>query len=281
MSVDIITTTYRNVDKLKICLESVTENTKYVDYKWYVWANDPDEEVKKAIHDAMFIDDILFNDRIEPIFNDDNDGSFSSNNNEAASEGDSKYILFMNDDVEPLNESWLMSMVQILDTDPKAGTVGSLLMYPDKKLVQHCGVMFDQRTNGLPFHIFYRQPFNKFMQISRYYQAVTAACMLVRREDFEKLGGFNQDFIYGYEDTDLCLRLKHELGKNSIYCAQAQLVHHEGISGKFKEHPNLKGNIKLFRDKWGSKIFNDHQFYLQNPGFMVYKNKQVVVENNE
>jgi len=278
--VDIVTTTYRNVDKLKICLTSIVENTKYVDYKWYVWANDPDDDVKKAIHESMFVDDILFNDRIEPIFNDTNDGSFSSNNNEAAAEGDSEYILFMNDDIEPINDSWLLSMTQILDSDPKVGVVGALLLYPNKT-VQHCGVMFDQRTNGLPFHIFYRQPYTKFMQVNRHYQSVTAACMLVRREDFEKLNGFNEQYIYGYEDVDLCLRLKHSLGKNVIYCAGAQLIHHEGISGKFKQHPHLKNNMKLFRERWGEKIFNDHQFYLQNPNFMVYKTKQLPVENED
>ncbi|KKK76181.1 hypothetical protein LCGC14_2866220, partial [marine sediment metagenome] len=172
--IDIITTTYRNVDKLKICLNSVIEKTKFVNYKWYLWANDPDDEVKKVIHDAIHIDDILFTGRIDPTFNDNNDGSFSSNNNEAAKEGDGEYILFMNDDVEPINDSWLLSMTRILDSDPKVGAVGALLLYPNK-LVQHCGVMFDQRTNGLPFHIHYRQPFSQFMQVNRYYHAVTAA----------------------------------------------------------------------------------------------------------
>ena len=117
--------------------------------------------------------------------------------------------------------------------------------------------------------------------VNRYYQAVTAACMLVRREDFEKLGGFDKNYVYGFEDTDLCLRLKQELGKSSVYCAQAQLIHHEGISGKFKEHPNLQENIKIFREKWGTKIFNDHQFYLQNPNFMIYKNKIIVEKEDE
>ena len=105
--------------------------------------------------------------------------------------------------------------------------------------------------------------------------------MLVRREDFEKLNGFDTEYVYGYEDVDLCLRLKYSLGKNSVYCAAAQLIHHEGISGKFKKHPHLKNNMKLFREKWGAKIFNDHQFYLQNPNFMVYKTKLAVAEEKD
>lgn len=273
MSVDIVTTTYRNTDKLKICLSSVIERTKYVDYKWYLWANDPDDKVKKTIHDSMYIDGIRFHNKLEPIFNDNNDGSFSSNNNEAAAEGSAEYILFLNDDIEPINETWLLSMVQIMDSDPKVGAVGSLLLYPGAKLVQHCGVMFDQRTNGLPYHIFYKQPVTKFMAVHRYYQAVTAACMLVRREDFVKLNGFDISFKYGYEDIDYCLKLRHNLSKHSVYCAGAHLIHHEGISGTFKKHPHLKNNMDIFRDRWGKKTFNDHQFYLKDPNFMTYRPK--------
>lgn len=272
--VDLITTTFRNVDKLKICLTSITEKTKFVDYKWYVYANDPNDEVKQIIHNSMFVDDILFNDRIIPIFNDSNDGTFSTNNNDAAEEGDSEYILFMNDDVEPINDDWLFHMVNIMDSDAKVGAVGAMLLYPNK-LIQHIGVMFDHRTNGLPFHIFYKQQLSEFAMHSRLYQAVTGACMLVRRKDFEGMGGFETAYKYGYEDTSFCLKLKHDLGKNSVYCAESRLIHHEGISGKFKNHPYLQENIKTFKTQWKKKIFNDHQFYLNNSDYMLYKRKSV------
>jgi len=267
--IDIITTTYRNTEKLSACTASVLENTKYVEYKWYLWANDPNDEVKSIIHDSIFIEDIRFNDRIEPIYNDNNDGSFASNNNEAAQEGSSEYILFLNDDITPINESWLLSMSLILDQDPKVGAVGAMLLYPNK-LVQHIGVMFDERTNGLPYHIFYQKPLTQFAAHNRYYQAVTGACMLIRRKDFEILGGFNERYFYGYEDIDLCLKLTHSLGKKIVYCSGAQLIHHEGISGSFKKHPKLANNIQVFRNSWKNKIFNDHRFYLSTPNFMLY-----------
>jgi GT2 family glycosyltransferase len=271
--VDIVITTYRNHEKLKICLNSVIERTKFVDYKIYLWANDPNDEIKKVIHEAMFLDGILYTDKIEPIFNDSNDGTFSSNNNECAAEGNSEYILFLNDDVEAIKDDWLYSMSRILDSDQKVGAVGALLLYPGAKSVQHCGVMFDQRTGGLPYHIYYKQPPSQFMAVDRYYQAVTGACILVRREDFNKLSGFDTAYRYGYEDISYCLDLKHKLQKNSVYCSSAQLIHHEGVSGSFKAHPHLKNNMKVFKDKWAAKIFNDHQFYLQNPNFMIYKCK--------
>lgn len=271
--IDIVTTTYRNVKKLKICIPSIIENTKYVDYKWYLWANDPNDEVKEAIHDSLFVDDIMFTHRVDVIYNDTNDGSFASNNNDAAKEGNGEYILFLNDDIEPLTDTWLYSMTSILDNDPKVGAVGAMLLYPNK-LIQHVGVMFDPRTNGLPFHIFYQKPLNQFAMHNRYYQAVTGACLLVRRKDFEMLGGFNTEYFYGYEDIDLCLKLTHSLGKKIVYCASASLIHHEGISGSFKKHPKLQDNIKVFRKQWGNKIFNDHMFYLNNQGYMLYNDRR-------
>lgn len=277
MAVDIITTTYRNVEKLKICLSSVVEKTKYVDYKWYIWANDPSDEVKEAIHDSMFIDGIQFNDRIEPIFNDTNDGSFSSNNNLAAAEGNSEYILFMNDDIEPINDSWLISMTQILDSDPKVDIIGALLMYPDRSTIQHCGVFFSHKTNMLPFHMHYRQQFTKvggFVSIPRYYQAVTAACMLVRRSAFEAVGGFSEEYCYAYEDIQLCLDIKDKTGGRVVYTPGAQLIHHEGISGTHKKHPKLQHNIRTFRANCTNRYFDDLDFYLRDPRFMIYKPKQ-------
>lgn len=278
MKVDIVTTTFRNTEKLKICIPSILDNTKYIDYKWYIWANDPNDEVKKIIHENIFEDDILFTDKIIPIYNDNNDGSFSSNNNEAAAEGNSEYILFLNDDTVAIKEDWLLQMASILDNDDKVGVVGALLLYPDKKTVQHCGVFFSSRTNNLPFHMHYRRSINevgRFISAPRYYQAVTGACMLVRRDDFSHIGGFSEDFYYGFEDVALCLDIKHKLNKRVVYCPFAQLIHDEGISNfcNKKNHPSLQKNINALRKGYSDKYFNDYEFYINDPKFMIYRIK--------
>ena len=275
--VDICITTYRNVDKLKTCLETVLEKTKFVDYKIYLWANDPTEEVKKTIHDSMYIDNILFNDHIEPIFNDDNSGSFSSNNNAVAKEGTGEYILFLNDDIYPLRDDWLYNMLNIIENNSKVGVVGSLLLYPDQKTIQHCGVFFSNKTNSLPYHMFYKQSIDKvsnFISHHRYYQAITGACMLMRRKDFEEVGGFNTQYYYGYEDIHLCLDIKKILNKSSVYCADSILVHNEGISGSFKNHPKIQDNIKIFKELNKDRYYNDLEFYLNDNNFMTFNIKK-------
>lgn len=271
MSVDICVTTFRNTEKLKVCLESIIEKTKFVDYKVYVWCNEPNDEVKQAIYDSIFVDGIQFTDRIIPVFNDTNEGSFASNNNDVASEGEGELILFLNDDIEVLHDDWLLNMTQMMN-DQEIGVVGCLLFYPDRK-IQHCGVFFSEKTNNLPFHIHYKQNPQKvkdFISVPRYYQAVTGACMLVRRKDFEELGGFNTSFRFGYEDVALCLDIKHQLKKKTVYTPKSVLTHWEGVSGSFKEHPHLQENIKAFRENYTGKYYNDLEFYLSNPNFMVY-----------
>lgn len=275
--VSILTTTYRSYDKLQKCLNSVMEHTKYVDYKHILLANDPDDRIKQIIHDSVYLDGWLFNDRIDVIYNDNNAGSFSSNNNDLAQEAQGKYLLMLNDDCFPTaeNENWLYSMTQVLEADETVGAVGALLLYPNKT-IQHCGVFFSQRTNNLPFHLHYKQPISKvagFVSQYRYYQAVTAACMLVRREEFLALGGFSSDYYYGFEDTAFCLSLRHKLNKTCVYCPEACLIHDEGISGTFKQHPKLQDNIAAFRKDWDGKYFHDELFYLTTPSHMIYKKK--------
>lgn len=272
IEVDIITTHYRNTEKFSKCLASVLEKTRGVNYNWYIWCNDPNDKVKKLMEDSVFCDGIRYNDKIIPIFNDTNTGSFSSNNNQCIREGASPYVLILNDDVDPIDTSWLYNMLKIIKEDKSVGVVGSLLLYPNG-LVQHAGVMWDERTNGLPYHIMYRQQPSDFISYDRVYQAVTGACMLFRREDWEKVGGFNEKYWYMYEDIHFCLDIKQKLNKSSVYCGTSRLIHHEGISGQAKNNPRAQENINLFKKYWAGKIKNDHNLYLKDKSYMLYTKK--------
>lgn len=273
-SVDVIITTYRNTAKLKNCLTGLLEHTKFVDYHVYLWANDPNEEVKQIIEDAQYIDGLLYNDRLEVIYNDDNSGTFASNNNLAAKEGNGDYLLFLNDDTYPLRDDWLQKMVAVLDVNEKISIVGALLLYPDQKTIQHCGVFFSHKTNNLPYHLFYRQPFvthQKFVSQYRYFQAITGAALLIRRKDFEAVGGFNEQFHYQYEDIALCLDVKKQLKKYCLFCPEALLVHDEGISKDGSQNPKFKQNIETFKNLYAGKYFDDWGFYLNDERHLVYK----------
>ena len=273
--VSIIITTYRNPSKLERCLTSIVECTKFVDYKIHVLANDPNDEVRQALRNSMYVGDTLYTDRIEVLYNDDNSGSFSSNNNMAARESNGRYLLFLNDDTMalPTNTNWLYSMTKVLD-NPRVGAVGSLLLYPDQQTIQHCGVFFSRRTNNLPYHLHYRRPISEvqeYVSKYRYYQAVTGACVLVRREDFDAIGGFNTNYHYMYEDIQLCLDLRSKLKKYCVYCPDAKLIHDEGISKDGRTNTRFQDNIATFKRQCAGQYFDDRYFYLNVPNHMVYR----------
>ena len=269
MSIDIVITTHHSPTKLKRCLSAILAHTVDVDYRILLWCNEANEEVKKVI--SSFVSSC----NISAIYNDSNQGSFAYNNNCAAKTGNGDCILFLNDDCYPTNDNWLHDMVKILDTDDKVGVVGALLLYPNNT-IQHCGVFFSSKTNNLPYHMNYRLPISKlkaYVNVPRYYQAVTGACMLLRRADFEAIGGFCEDFYYMYEDIALCLDIKSIQGKNCVYCPDAILIHDEGISKDGKYNPHFTKNVTLFVKKYSTKHYNDLEFYLGNPKHLIYKYK--------
>ncbi len=104
------------------------------------------------------------------------------------------------------------------------------------------------------------------MNSRREFQAVTAACMLVRKEIFEEVGGFDQDFVNGFEDVDMCLKIR-ELGKKVIYQPQSCLYHLESQSQGRKNHDVV--NAKLFVARWGHQWLVDEDLVANQNGYVI------------
>lgn len=259
--VAIITTHYRNTDRFKNCVNKVLNKTKNVEFNWYIWANDPDDRVKEVLNSFK-------DSRIKIYYHVDNSGSFSYNNNQCIRKSNEEYVLLLNDDVEPINDSWLENMVKLLDNDNDIGIVGACLIYPNG-LIQHAGVIFDEITKGLPYHIYYKQKQNKNIVYNRFYQAVTGACMLFKRKDWEAVNGLDERFWYNFEDISFCLDIA-KLNKKIIYCGGAKLIHHEGISGGKQTQDVIQKNVAIFKEKH-KNIINDHHNYLNSSGYNLYR----------
>ncbi len=148
-------------------------------------------------------------------------------------------LLFLNDDTEP-EEGWLEPVVEAFD-DPLVGIVGSRLVYPDGR-VQHAGVYF-----GIPNGIL--TAYNELEdKPSREVEAVTGACLAIRRPVFEMLDGFDEGFVNGYEDIDLCLRVR-KAGWTVRYVAESTVMHHESQSGAAR-WTHVHQNIQRLQDRW-------------------------------
>jgi GT2 family glycosyltransferase/SAM-dependent methyltransferase/tetratricopeptide (TPR) repeat protein len=166
--------------------------------------------------------------------------------NQGAKLAQGRYLVFLNNDTIPL-EGWLTALVHEVEASPDVAVVGSKLLYADGS-IQHGGVAFSW-LYGTAYHLYLRvQADAPLVNRRREIQAVTAACMLVRREAFERVGGFDEGFRNGFEDVDLCLKIRDQGGR-IIYQPQSTLYHLESQTPGRKAHE--RENVKRFLTRWG------------------------------
>lgn len=181
---------------------------------------------------------------------------FPASNNEGARMGSAPLIMFLNDDVQLLSGAIEKVLQDFLD--PKMGIVGIKLLFPEDSTspirpagkVQHVGIALNVR--GEPVHVLVGwSKDNPKTCVTRDVWAVTGACLTVRRELFNKVGGF--DVVYGegtYEDLDLCLRIR-QLGFRIICNTNAIGYHYTGATQeKKKKNFPLQENLLKFRSRW-------------------------------
>ncbi len=182
---------------------------------------------------------------------------FSGACNFGASHAAGDYLLFLNNDTKP-HPGWLSAMVAVAQSDLTIAIVGARLLYRDGT-VQHAGVGFSQR-DGVPRHVYRGFPSDhRVVQRDRDFQAVTAACILIRADAFQQVDGFDAGYDNGYEDIDLCLRIG-EAGLRTRYCGQAVVEHFESVSRRSEVEdldPAADANLALFMSRWASKARRD------------------------
>ncbi len=184
-----------------------------------------------------------------------------------------EFVLFLNNDVEAIEDGWLDRMRR-LAARPDVGCVGALLLYGDKR-VQHAGVILG--FNGSADHAFKfadayldgtglngggkrNLGYNCSLTSVRDFSAVTAACMMMRREVFEEIGGFDEDFAVGFNDTDLCLRLR-ERGLRVLYDGGAVLFHHESATRSDTKQVMHPEDTARLLSRWDGILRGGDPFY--------------------
>jgi GT2 family glycosyltransferase len=185
--------------------------------------------------------------------------NFAGGSNQGAAMAKGEMILFLNNDTEP-QPGWMTAMVDVLLEHSDVSVVGSRLLFPDGTL-QHAGVEINYgefQPIG-PVHAFYHLPPSEGPQELTDFRCVTAACMLIRRETWEAVGGFEEEYINGYEDVDLCLKVG-ELGQRIVYTPHSVVIHHESVSdGRFR---SVHWNYWVLLRRWLGRFTNfDRNLY--------------------
>jgi len=246
--VSIITPTRDGAELLKKCYTALNQNTSYPNWEWIVGDSESSDGTAEYIKN-------LKDPRIKLVERGTTEGSFSTINNELAEYASGEYYLFLNDDTEP-QPYWLYEMMSKINRRPDIGIVGARLMYNENKL-QHAGIMFvPQGPINVGRDILSALGGEDFVKQDRFYQAVTAACLLIRAKDFNKVGKFDPIYHFCYEDVDLCLKIKNNLNKKILYAANAEVLHKESVTQKkYKTSGDLqRAGIEEFKKRWMHKV---------------------------
>ncbi|MEH1874364.1 glycosyltransferase, partial [Nostoc sp.] len=231
-------TTYPNYEVILIDNGSQEENTANVISKW---------QQQESSRFQCYQLDIPFN--------------YSKINNYAVTQAKGDYLLFLNNDIEVITPDWMDAMVEQAQR-PSIGTVGALLLYPDNT-IQHAGVLMG--IGGVANHSHKNYPVNSpgyFGQILTVnnYSAVTAACLMCRREIFELVGGFEEELAVAFNDVDLCLNIV-EKGYKNIYLPHVMLYHYESKSRGDEDTPakvaRFRKETAYMQKKWKKFIEYD------------------------
>ena len=254
-SCSIIIPVFNQIELTKQCLTHLAEVTTQTSYEVIVVDNNSSDGT------AEFLSSLSGD--IQIINNPENYG-FAKACNQGAAAARGKYIVFLNNDTIP-KPGWLKSLVSEVDSHEDVAVVGSKLLYPNNT-IQHAGVAFS-RYSQLPYHIFNGFPENRPEVNSRKeFQSVTAACMLVRKEVFEKIGGFDEGFVNGFEDVDLCLKIR-QMGKKVVYQPKSCLYHLESQSPGRKKHD--KFNAERLANRWKLQWLVDEDIIADQSGLFI------------
>jgi len=191
----------------------------------------------------------LFEPRVRIIACDVNT-NFSGGMNLGIAASTGEYIVLLNNDAV-VSSRWLPPLLQKLKDDPNVLGVQPALLYPHSRRIQAAGTIF-LGEGVLPWHFLAGHPVEDLERVRDLrFTAITAAIMVTRARDLLHHRGFDEEFINGYEDVDLCLRMVQESGGYFLVVPESEAVHPEGSSEgrSLKDHVNRQRFLEIWRGR--------------------------------
>jgi GT2 family glycosyltransferase len=248
--------------ELRVCLDSIYKKSSYKNFEVVVVENGSADEAIFRLYDEYEKTRGLKVARWAGPFN------YSEVNNYGVSRGSGDMVLFLNNDTEAINADWLERMLEHA-LRREVGAVGARLYYPNDT-VQHAGVIVG--LGGIAGHShkgFKRKSpgYTNRLWMVQNYSAVTAACLMMRREVFQEAGGFDPGYPLAYNDVDLCMKLVSR-GYLIVWTPWAELYHYESMTRGIADTPDkLKhffAEMQRFRAKWSGYVIKGDPYYSPN-----------------
>jgi GT2 family glycosyltransferase len=248
----------------RACVDAIRDVTDYRNFEIVLVDNWSTSDEALAFADEIARESGIRVIRVPESFN------YSRLNNLAAGQTEGEFLLFLNNDVFVKQGSWLRQMVGEALADPRVGIVGAKLLYPNG-LVQHGGIVLGVGGVGDHAHRGLAADDPGYMAraiCAQNLSAVTAACMLCRREAFERVGRFDEvDLAVAFNDVDLCLK-EGAAGYRIVWTPGVVAEHRESLSrgNDFKpDHlTRFLHENKVMEERWGH-ILGADMYY--NPHF--------------
>ena len=198
------------------------------------------------------------------------DFNYSRINNFGVTFTNGKYVLLLNNDMKIITREWMEEMLMYAQR-PDVAAVGAKLYYADNT-IQHAGIVIGLGAHRVAGHTHYKDDKMHLGYMGRlcYAQdvtAVTGACLLVSRAQYDEVGGLDETFSVAFNDVDFCLKLRHA-GYLNVFTPFAELYHYESKTRGMEEGEKMKRfqhEVDLFRTKWKADLDAGDPYF--NPNF--------------
>lgn len=254
--VSILIPTKNRLDYLKKCIDSIVSKTIYDNYELIILDNESNEA------DCIKYLESLRTERLAKIIEIKGEFNYSKINNIGVKQASGEIVALVNNDIEVISNDWLCEMVSHVVRE-EIGCVGAKLLYPDKT-IQHAGVILG--LGGVAGHAYKRFPKDHPGQLYRLhllqnYEAVTAACLLVRKSVYQEVNGLDEKkFKVAFNDVDFCLKVRKK-GYRNLWTPYAVLFHHESVTRgsdqKKENHQRFINEVNEMKKMWKSSLEHD------------------------
>lgn len=248
-------------ETLKKCLESIWQKTTYSNYEIILVENN---STTREIRD--YYQELNGKNGVRVVYW-DKEFNYSAINNFGISYAKGEYILCLNNDITVISPEWMEELLANCQR-PEVGIVGARLYYPDNT-IQHAGIVLGMGGCAGSLFVGLARSRGGYLHKAALQQdlsAVTAACFMVKKEAFEKVGGFEEKLAVAFNDVDFCLKVRHA-GYLVVYDPYAELYHHEsktrGYENTEAKKRRFQEEIEYMRCHWMPDILRD-PYYNEN-----------------
>ena len=239
---------------LRTCVESIYRKSTYEDFEIIVIENNSKEKATFRCYEQLQKE----HKNLKVITWQGTGFNYSALNNFGAKYATGEYLLLLNNDTEVISSRWIEEMVMYAQQQ-RVGCVGAKLLYPDNT-IQHAGIGFGFLTLAAHMHKNFPVGHPGYMGRLVYAHdvyAVTAACLMVRKEIYDAVHGLDESFAVAFNDVDFCVRVR-EAGYTNVFTPFAQLYHYESKSRGLDEDPvkrkRFVSEVKRFQKRWAKQL---------------------------